>query len=327
MSTTPVIVSGIKPSGRLHIGNYLGMLQNALALEESKVPPFYFIADYHALTQNYDPREKAEEIFEVAVDLLAAGLNPNRSTIFLQSHVTGHTELAWIFNTITPVGKLQGMIEYREKVEQGHSPNAGLLTYPVLMAADILLYHGTAVPVGEDQRQHLEIAREIARTFNARFGETFAEPEGIWSTAPRIMSITDPTQKMSKSLPQGCLFLTDDDETVREKVKRAVTDSGSEVRADRAEKPAIHNLLTIYAAMARKSIEEVAKEHTGSSYLVFKEALAETINAALTPFRERKRALAEERESVMAVLRRGAEKAQSVASATLEEVQGKVGLI
>lgn len=327
MSTTPVIVSGIKPSGRLHIGNYLGMLQNALALEESASAPFYFIADYHALTQNYDPREKAEEIFEVAVDLLAAGLNPDRSTIFLQSHVTGHTELAWIFNTITPVGKLQGMIEYREKVEQGHSPNAGLLTYPVLMAADILLYRGTAVPVGEDQRQHLEIAREIARTFNARFGETFTEPEGIWSTAPRIMSITDPTQKMSKSLPQGCLFLTDDDETVREKVKRAVTDSGSEVRADRAEKPAIHNLLTIYAAMAGKSVEEVAKEHAGSNYLVFKEALAETINTALAPFRERKRSLAEDRESVMAVLRRGAEKAQSVASATLEEVQGKVGLI
>lgn len=321
------VLSGIQPSGQLHLGNYFGSIKPNLELQGEADQGFFFIADLHALTtvQKGETLRKARE--EIVLDYLGCGFDPAASVIFCQSQVPQHTELMWILSTVTPMGLLERAVSYKEKVEKGVAASAGLFTYPVLMAADILLYRGTAVPVGEDQRQHLEIAREIARTFNARFGETFAEPEGIWSTAPRIMSITDPTQKMSKSLPQGCLFLTDDDETVREKVKRAVTDSGSEVRADRTEKPAIWNLLTIYAAMAGKSVEEVAKEHAGSNYLVFKEALAETINATLAPFRERKRALAEDRASVMAVLRRGAEKAQSVASTTLDEVQERVGLI
>ena len=177
----PIVVSGIKPTGILHIGNYLGMLKNAVALQESnKYECFYFVADYHALTQRYDPKEKAKEIFDIAVDILAAGIDPKKSTIFLQSHIPEHANLAWIFNTITSMGMLERMVEYKEKLSEGHVPNVGLFDYPVLMAADILIYKGEYVPIGDDQRQHLELARDIVRTFNGRFGKTFKEPQRIY---------------------------------------------------------------------------------------------------------------------------------------------------
>ncbi|MBI2013104.1 MAG: tryptophan--tRNA ligase, partial [Candidatus Colwellbacteria bacterium] len=205
-----IVLSGIQPSGTLHLGNYLGFLRQAVALQDNpNYRRFYAIVDLHSLTGRYSPREKTKEIYELAVDLLAGGIDPKKSTLFIQSHVPEHTELSWIFNTITSMGQLERMVEYKEKVAQGLTPNVGLFDYPVLMAADILIYKAELVPVGEDQLQHLELARDTARSFNRRFGRTFPEPKAILTKVPRVMSLNSPKQKMSKSLPAGCLFLTD----------------------------------------------------------------------------------------------------------------------
>jgi tryptophanyl-tRNA synthetase len=324
----PVIVSGLKPSGELHIGNYLGMLKQAAELQDSnKYRCFYFIADYHALTQKYFAKEKAEEIYKMAVDALAMGLDPKKSVIFVQSHVSEHANLAWIFNTITPVGKLQGMIEYKEKLSEGQSPNTGLLDYPVLMAADILLYKAEYVPVGEDQRQHVELAREIVRTFNDRFGKTFKEPKVVLTKAPRIMSFDDPSKKMSKSIPGGCLYLSDKSETIREKVKRAVTDSLSTIGYDPGKRPAVSNLILVYSEFSGLSIPEVVNKFKGVGYAKFKEDLAEVIIKKLKPFQEKRSKLLKNKTLVMKTLAQGAKKARVVAKKTMAEVNKKAGLI
>ena len=324
----PVIVSGLKPSGELHIGNYLGMLKQAVELQNSnKYRCFYFIADYHALTQRYNSKEKAEEIYKMAVDALAAGIDPKKSVIFIQSHVSEHANLAWIFNTITPVGKLQGMIEYKEKLSEGQIPNAGLLDYPVLMAADILLYKAEFVPVGEDQRQHVELTREVVRTFNDRFGKTFKEPESVHTKAPRIMSLDNPTKKMSKSMPAGCLYLSDSPEVIREKVKRAVTDSFTGVDYDPEKRPAVSNLVLIYSEFSGIPIPEVVKKFHGVGYARFKEELAEVIIKTLKPFQEKRKKLLKDKRLVMNTLAAGTKKAKPIARKTMEEVARKVGLI
>ncbi|MBI1839219.1 MAG: tryptophan--tRNA ligase [Candidatus Colwellbacteria bacterium] len=324
----PVIVSGLKPSGELHIGNYLGMLKQAVELQDSnKYRCFYFIADYHALTQRYNPKEKSEEIYRMAVDALAMGLDPKKSVIFIQSHVTEHANLTWILNTITPVGKLQGMIEYKEKLSEGQAPNTGLLDYPVLMAADILLYKAEFVPVGEDQRQHIELTREIARTFNDRFGGTFKEPKAVHTKSLRIMSLDNPLKKMSKSIPAGCLYLADSPKTIREKIKRAVTDSLTTIDYDPEKRPAISNLVLIYSEFSALSISKVVKNFKGIEYGKFKDDLADLIIKTLKPFQERRAKLIKNKQLVMKTLAEGDKSATLVAQKTMKEVAKKVGLI
>src|SRR3989338_3880433 len=235
----PIVVSGIQPTGRLHIGNYLGALKNFVDLQNSeKYRCFFFIADYHALTG--DITDFSKKITELQIDFLAAGLDPKKSTLFVQSEVPGHTDLGWILSTVTPFGELARMTQFKDKSEkQAENVNAGLFTYPALMAADILMYDAVFVPVGDDQDQHLELTRTIARRFNKKYGETFIEPKSLHTETPRVMSLTDPTYKMSKSEPAGCLFLDDELTVIEKKIKTAVTDSGSDVRYDEKTKPAI----------------------------------------------------------------------------------------
>lgn len=324
----PIIVSGIKPSGELHIGNYLGVLKKAVELQNSgKYTPYYFIADYHSLTQRYNSKEKAAEIFKIAVDVLAMGLDPKKSVIFVQSHVSEHTNLAWIFNTITPVGKLQNMIEYKEKLSEGQIPNVGLMDYPVLMAADILLYKASYVPVGEDQRQHLELTREIVRTFNDRFGKTFKEPKVVTTKGTRIMSLANPTKKMSKSIPNGCIYLADSPAIIREKIKRAVTDSFSTIEFDPEKRPAISNLILIYSEFSGLSTALVVKKFKDKNYAEFKNSLSLVVIEKLATFQTRRNKLLKNKKSVMSILVGGAKKAGKVASKTMKEVKKKAGLI
>lgn len=324
----PIIVSGLKPSGELHIGNYLGMLKQAVELQDSgKYRCFYFIADYHALTQRYNPKEKTEEIYKMAVDALTAGIDPKKSVIFIQSHVPEHANLTWIFNTLTPVGRLEGMIEYKEKLSEGQPPNAGLLDYPVLMAADILLYKAEVVPVGEDQRQHVEITRDIARIFNNRFGQTFKEPKAVFTRTLRIKSFDNPNKKMSKSLPGGCLYLADSPKVIREKVKRAVTDSYAHIDYDPEKRPAISNLILVYSEFSGLTIKEVVKKFQGKGYSQFKGDLAEVIVRALKPFQKKRAKLIKNKRLVMKILEEGARIAKPIAEKTMKEVAVKVGLI
>ena len=323
-----IVLSGLQPSGTLHIGNYLGMLKNATSLQEKKdYERFYFIADYHSLTQKFTPKGKREEIFNLAVDLLAAGLDPKKSTLFVQSHIREHANLAWILDTITSVGELERMIEYKEKIKQGQVPNAGLFNYPVLMAADILIYKADFVPVGEDQRQHLELTRTVARTFNNRFGKTFPEPKNLPTPTPRVMSLADPTQKMSKSIPRGCLFLSDSPKEIRAKVMSAQTDSGRTIDYSPEKRPAVSNLVSIYAGFANTTPQKVVKEFEGKGYADFKKSLADLLIKELTPFQKKRAALLKNRKKVMKILEDGAKVARPIAEKTLEEVKNKIGLI
>lgn len=322
------IVSGIQPSGTLHLGNYLGFLKQAVELQEnSGYRRFYFIVDFHSLTGRYSPKEKAKEIYQLAVDLLAGGIDPKRSTLFVQSHIEEHANLAWIFNTITSMGQLERMVEYKEKVAQGIAPNAGLFDYPVLMAADILLYKGELVPVGEDQLQHIELTRDTARAFNRRFGKTFSEPKAILTHAPRVMSLNNARQKMSKSLPQGCLFLTDSPKVMREKIMRAETDSHAEIGYDPARRGAISNLVMIYAELSGLTTTEVIKMFKGAGYAEFKKELAERVIKTFKPFQEKRAKLIKNKAQVMRILEQGAKRAEPIARATMEEVRRKIGLI
>ena len=324
----PVIVSGIKPSSKTQIGNYLGMIKQSVALQSTdKFNCHYFIADYHTLTQKYSVNEKSAEIFDMAVDLLALGIDPEKSIFFAQSDVLEHANLAWLLNCVTPVGQLQGMIEFKEKIDEGQPATAGLLNYPILMAADILSYKANFVPVGEDQRQHLELARDIARIFNKRFGVTFPEPVGIFVDGLRVKSLDNPDKKMSKSLPKGCLYLTDSPEIVRKKIRSAVTDSGTEIIYDSQNKPALANLLLIYSEMSGLSINEIVKSHKGRSYKEFKDSMAEAVSLSLVTFQEKRVEIASDPTRVKNILKEGAEKARITASKTLQEAKNKMGLM
>ncbi|MDP3947578.1 MAG: tryptophan--tRNA ligase [bacterium] len=249
----PVLISGIQPTGSLHIGNYLGALKHFVELQNSGTYEcYFFIADYHSLTEAFTKEEKERQVLDLTATFLAAGLDPKRSTLFIQSHVPASTELAWILSTLTPLGELRRMTQFKEKGGEQEQANVGLFTYPVLMAADILLYDAKVVPVGEDQLQHLELARTLARKFNAKFGETFVEPKALMTSVPRLMGLKNPEKKMSKSDPTGCLFLDDAPEAIRKKVMGAVTDSGGAVAYDPKQRPGISNLVLIYAAMSAK---------------------------------------------------------------------------
>ena len=323
-----VVVSGLKPSGELHIGNYLGAIKQLVELQnKSDYKRFYFIADYHALTQNYNAKDKSKEIFNMIVDSLAAGIDPKKSVFFLQSHISAHNNLAWIFDTITSTGELSRMIEFKEKVAEGHIPNAGLYAYPVLMAADILIYNADFVPVGDDQRQHVELTRTIARTFNTRFGKTFKEPKTLNAETSRIMSLSDPAKKMSKSIQNGCLFLSDPPETIRRKIMSAQTDSQSSIGYDPDKRPAISNLVSIYAGFADTSPQKVVKEFKGKGYADFKKALATLLIDELKPFREKRAELIKNKKKVMKIMEDGAKVARPIAEKTLEGAKRKVGLI
>lgn len=332
------LVSGIRPSspialagyqgGTITIANYLGAMKQWLRLQE-EYDAYVFLADLHAITTPYDPKEFPDIIQKTLAIYLATGLDPKRCVMFLQSQVPAHTELAWLLETITPVGELSRMVQYKEKLKEGAPATAGLFVYPVLMAADILLYKADAVPVGEDQLQHIELTRAIAEKFNKKFGETFPLPKAILPPggAERIKALDDPKKKMSKSgSPDSYIGLLDSPDTIRRKMKTAVTDSGKEVRYDPVKKPAISNLLVIYSGFSGKAIPELERKFQGKGYAEFKASLAEVLVTQLAPIREKFEALVKEPENLRAVLEEGNKKARVVAERTLTEVKEKMGL-
>lgn len=325
----PVLVSGIQPTGELHLGNYLGALKNFVNLQNSeRYKCFFMIADYHSLTESFNPKEKRKQVIDLTLDYLAAGIDPKQSVIFVQSSVSPHTELTWIFNTITPFGELRRMTQFKDKSE--HDPkniNVGLFDYPVLMAVDILLYDAKFVPVGEDQVQHLELARTIARKFNEKFGKTFLEPQALLTEVPRLMSLDDSSKKMSKSRPVGCIFVDDSPEVIQIKVRRAVTDSGKEIVYNPERKPAISNLILLYSAMSGKTIRAVEKLFEDATYSRFKNDLADVVIAGLAPFQKRKRELKRKASYVKRILRTGDADANYTAAKKLREIKKKLGLL
>jgi tryptophanyl-tRNA synthetase len=325
----PILISGIQPTGKLHIGNYLGALKNFVALQNSgRYRCYFFIADLHSLTEDFEPKEKSEQILDLLLDYLAVGIDPKKSVIFIQSQVAAHTELGWILNTLTPFGELSRMTQFKEKsAAQRKNINVGLFDYPALQAADILLYKAEFVPVGEDQLQHLEFTRTLARKFNNRFGKIFPEPKPLLTETPRLMSLDNPHKKMSKSRPEGCLLLDDSPQVIREKIKKAVTDSGHEIKYDLKNKPAISNLMKIYQAMSETSLKNIEKRYRDKGYGDFKKDLTEIIIACLSPFQERKKRLSKQPQKVGKILETGAKKAGVAAEETMKEIKKKVGLI
>lgn len=323
----PVLVSGIKPSGRLQLGNYLGALKQFVELQNvQKYNCYFFIADLHAITEPQNPKELHAAIFDVAASYLAAGIDPEQSTFFLQSLIPAHAEVAWILNTVTPMGELRRMTQFKEKSADQDNENVGLFDYPVLMAGDVLLYDAEVIPVGDDQLQHLELARTLARRFNSRFGKTFIEPKGLLTKTPRVMSLKDPAKKMSKSQPEGCLFLDDEPEAIHTKIARAVTDSGSEIKYDPEHRPGLANLIEIYAALTDKDPKTVAKECASENYAGFKKKLAELVADQFTEFRKKKKELLAQPETLIKVLENGSAEARKVVEKKMVEVKKKVGL-
>ena len=323
------IFSGIRPTGGLHIGNYLGAVKQWIELED-KNECVFCIVDLHAITTPYDPKELQKNILDTAAVYLAAGINPEKSIIFVQSEVKEHAELAWLLGTITPMGELSRMTQFKDKSKQHKDYiNAGLFTYPVLMAADILLYKAEGVPVGKDQEQHVELTRTIAKKFNQKFGgEVFPEPESLLpKTGAKIMSLTDPKRKMSKSDdPKSCISLFDSPEDITKKIMSAETDSGKEVIYNVTKKPGISNLLTIYSLLSGKTTQELEKEFKGKGYGDFKKALAKVVVDYLEPFRRKQKELQTRDVYVKDILAKGASRAKIIAETTMAEVRSKMGL-
>jgi tryptophanyl-tRNA synthetase len=329
MQTRQRVFSGIQPSGTPHLGTYLGALKNWVSIQDD-YDNFYCIVDLHALTVPQDPKVLRHNVRETTAFYLAAGLDPEKSVIFRQSRVSAHSELAWLLNCVAKVGELSRMTQFKDKTRRGgaEAASVGLYDYPVLQAADILLYGAHLVPVGEDQRQHLELARTLARRFNHLYGETFVVPEiMIPRIGARIMALDEPTQKMSKSLPTpaGYIALLDDADTIRRKIRRAKTDSGTEIVAS-PEKPAITNLLEIYAAIAGETIAELEEHYEGRGYGDLKKDLAEVVVENLSPIRERALELLDDPRELDGILEAGAERARKVAFSTLHDAWAKLGL-
>lgn len=319
------VFSGLQPTGNVHVGNYLGALRNWVRLQDD-YDCVYCIVDLHAITVEYDAADFARERREAAKVLIACGVDPERSLFYYQSEVLQHAELAWILGTITGMGQLGRMTQYKDKSESAGA-NLGLFAYPVLMAADILLYRAHAVPVGEDQKQHLELTRDLAIRFNARFGEEFPVPEPIIPEhGARVMSLQNPLAKMSKSDPDegSRILVLDPPETIKAKVKRAVTDSGKGIRYDWEEKPGISNLLEMMSLFSGIPIPVLEAEHASSGYGAFKEAVAEVVIAGLAPIRAKYAALVD--AEVDAVMARGAAKARGMAEAYQARVRKRIGL-
>jgi tryptophanyl-tRNA synthetase len=321
------VFSGVQPSGDIHIGNYLGAMRQFVALQDD-YDCFFCVVDLHALTVPQDPVKLKKNTIELAALYMAIGLDPKKVTLFVQSHVSAHAELAWLLQCITYFGELSRMTQFKEKSKGKESVSVGLFTYPDLMAADILLYKTHYVPVGEDQKQHLELTRDVAQRFNNRFGETFVIPEPmILKFGARIMSLTDPTKKMSKSDadPNNRVNLLDDPDTIYRKIMKAVTDSESEIRLDWEKKPGISNLLTIYSLFTGMEVDEVVNKFKGQGYGTLKKELAEVVIDKLSVIQKNYRDISE--EEVLRVLKEGAERAEAVAVETLKEVKEKMGLI
>lgn len=328
----PNLLSGMQPSASsLHLGNYLGALKQWVAMQESH-NAFYVIVDLHAITVPQDPKELLENTRRTAAQYIAAGLDPNKATLFVQSHVPAHAQLAWVLNCITGFGEASRMTQFKDKSQKGGQDisSVGLFTYPILQAADILLYQPKSVPVGEDQRQHLELTRDLAMRFNSRFGETFEVPQAhILKETAKIFDLQEPTAKMSKSAPdpKGLINLMDEPATITKKLKSAVTDTDGEIRFDREAKPGVSNLLGIFSAVTGRTVESIESEFAGKGYGDLKGAVAEAVIAVTEPIRARTTELMEDSAELDKLLAIGAQKASGVAEQTLADVYSKLGFI
>ncbi|MGY1641581.1 tryptophan--tRNA ligase [Geodermatophilus sp. SYSU D00703] len=327
----PRVLSGIQPTaGSFHLGNHLGALRQWVDLQET-TEAFYCVVDLHAITVAQEPAELRRNTLVSAAQLLALGVDPARSTLFAQSHVPEHLQLSWVLECLTGFGEASRMTQFKDKSQREGTAGTtvGLFTYPVLMAADILVYRADQVPVGEDQRQHLELTRDLATRFNGRFGDTFPLPEGIIPAgAARVMDLQSPDKKMSKSLPPaGCVFLLDDPKVTAKKIRSAVTDTGREVVADPVEKPGITNLLTIHSALSGTPIPELEDRFAGRGYGDFKKELAEVVVDFVTPVRQRTLELLDDRAELERVLAAGAARAREVAAQTVAAVYDRVGFL
>jgi tryptophanyl-tRNA synthetase len=323
------IFSGIQPTGAKHFGNYSGAFRQYVATQEQG-EAFFCIVDLHSLTVAYEPEELREATLDLAAMLFATGLDPDRSTVFVQSHVTAHAEAAWLLSAVATFGELRRMTQFKEKSEQQESITAGLFSYPVLMAGDILLYQTDSVPIGDDQRQHLELARDIAERFNARFGETFKIPDGIYpGVGARIMDLQEPQKKMSTTggSAQGTVGMLDPPATIRKKFKSAVTDSGTDVRHDPDEKPGVSNLIEIMSVATGDPIEAVEARYDSGGYGRFKEDVGEAVVALLEPIATRYEELRADPGELVRLLGSGAEKAREVSAPTLERMYERMGFV
>ncbi|UIX31315.1 tryptophan--tRNA ligase [Streptomyces sp. GQFP] len=331
-SDRPRVLSGIQPTaGSFHLGNYLGAVRQWVALQETH-DAFYMVVDLHAITIPQDPKELTANTRLATAQLLAAGLDPERCTLFVQSHVPEHAQLAWIMNCLTGFGEASRMTQFKDKsARQGaESASVGLFTYPILQVADILLYQAGEVPVGEDQRQHIELTRDLAERFNGRFGATFTIPKPyILKETAKIYDLQDPSIKMSKSAstPKGLINLLDDPKATAKKVKSAVTDTDTVIRFDPAEKPGVSNLLGIYSTLTGMDIAELEQKYDGKGYGALKVDLAEVVVDFVTPFRERTQQYLDDPETLDSILAKGAEKARGVAAETLAQAYERVGFL
>jgi tryptophanyl-tRNA synthetase len=326
------VLSGIQPTAdSFHLGNYLGAVRQWVDLQDS-YDAFYCVVDLHAITVPQDPKLLTQRTKVAAAQLLAAGLDPDRCTLFVQSHVPEHTELAWVLGCQTGFGEASRMTQFKDKSgkEGADTASVGLFTYPILQAADILLYNADQVPVGEDQRQHLELSRTLAQRFNHRFGETFTAPQPyILKEVAKIYDLQDPTAKMSKSSssPQGIIDVLDDPAVIRKKIARAVTDAGSEVRADEDSKPGVTNLLRIYAALSGETVQNLEAKYAGAGYGGFKKDLAELVVGTFAPIREQTHAILADPSELDRLLAQGATRAREVATETMTQVRTALGLL
>lgn len=328
LPTGKTILSGIQPSGVIHIGNYLGALKQWVALQADNTC-YFCIVDEHAITVPYEPKQLADNVMAAAAMYLAAGLNPEKSVIFVQSHVAAHTELAWLLATITPFGEMKRMTQFKDKAKkQADNTSLGLFAYPVLMAADILLYNANLVPVGDDQTQHIELTRDIAKRFNSRFGEILTVPEAYLNKATaRIMSLSDPAKKMSKSdTPKSYIAVTDKPDDIKQKIASAVTDTEA-VFNFKTSGPAVKNLLNIYQAFSEEPEAAIEAKFAGQGYKEFKETLTKLLIEKLLPIRDKYDALRQDDTELRLTLGRGMHHAQTVANRTLQDVKEKMGLL
>jgi tryptophanyl-tRNA synthetase len=331
-NSKPNLLSGMQPSASsLHLGNYLGALVNWVAMQND-FNAFYCIVDLHAITVPQDPFELRANTRRTAAQYIAAGIDPTKSALFVQSQVPAHAQLAWVLNCITGFGEASRMTQFKDKSQKGgtESASVGLFTYPILQAADILLYQPKAVPVGEDQRQHLELTRDLAERFNTRFGQTFEMPQAhILKETAKIYDLQVPTAKMSKSAadPKGLINIMDDDSTITKKIKSAVTDTDGIIKADAVNKPGVTNLLGIYSAITGESVVSLEDRFAGAGYGVLKGELAEVVIAAIGPIRDRANELMSEETELDRLLALGADKANEVAETTLAKVYERIGFI
>lgn len=317
------LFTGIQPTGDLHIGNYLGAIKQFVGLQ-NEYESFFMVADLHALTIPQDPKKYHDQVLNVAATVIASGLDATKTTLFIQSAIPEHAQLTWIFSTLTPMGELERMTQYKEKSDK-HGQNAGLLTYPVLQAADILLYHPDVVPVGEDQVQHIELTRDIARKFNARYSPTFKEPKALLTRSARVMALNDPAKKMSKSIAGSAIAMDASTDDIHRTVMGAVTDTAP----DGAMSAGVANLFGLLGAFAPESVARFTKEHDAGTikYSQLKETLSDSIIATLAPIQKTKKELLADPKTLNVIIAQGNARAQTIATQTLADVYSKIGLI